>query len=152
VRFFIVGEASRGEEDYADAIRRRSHELRLEGSVIFAGFRKDIPDVMAAFDLFAFPSHAEAFGVVLIEAMAMGKAVVSTNCDGVLDIVVDGETGIMVPRRDAMRLAEGLFALVDDSDRRRAMGEAGRMRVEMLFDRQRQMELLESIYGEVLEE
>jgi glycosyltransferase involved in cell wall biosynthesis len=152
VRFFVVGEASRGEESYADGIRRQARDLGLEGAVIFAGFREDIPDVMSAFDLFAFPSHAEAFGVVLIEAMAMGKAVVSTNCDGVVDIVLDGKTGIMVPRRDGVRLSEGLLALVDDPHRRAAMGDAGRRRVETLFDRRRQMDLLESIYREVLEE
>jgi glycosyltransferase involved in cell wall biosynthesis len=152
VRFLISGEASRGEEAYADGIRRRSRELGLDGLVIFAGFRKDVPAVMSALDLFAFPSHAEAFGVVLIEAMAMGKAVVSTNCDGILDIVVDGETGIMVPRRDGGRLAEGLLALIDDPLRRNVMGAAGRRRVEQLFNRRRQMELLESIYGEVVKE
>jgi glycosyltransferase involved in cell wall biosynthesis len=152
VRFLVVGEASRGEEAYAAGIRRRSHELGLDGSVIFAGFRRDIPDVMASFDIFAFPSHAEAFGVVLIEAMAMERAVVATNCDGVVDIVVDGVTGITVPRQDGARLAAGLLALIDDPPLRTAMGHAGRKRVEEAFGRNRQMELLESIYGEVAEE
>jgi glycosyltransferase involved in cell wall biosynthesis len=150
VRFLIVGEASRGEVLYAEKIRRMARDLGLEGRVIFAGFRMDVPEVMAAFDLFAFPSHAEAFGVVLIEAMAMGKAVVSTNCDGVVDIVVNGQTGITVPRRDAERLADGLLKLVDDPKRRAEMGAAGRRRVELLFDREHQMQKLESIYEEVL--
>jgi glycosyltransferase involved in cell wall biosynthesis len=152
VRFVIVGEASRGEEAYAEGIRRRALDLGLGASIVFAGFRRDVPDVMASFDIFAFPSHAEAFGVVLIEAMAMERAVVSTNCDGVVDIVVDGLTGIMVPRRNGQKLAAGLLSLIDDPERRRSMGLAGRKRVEECFGRRRQMEMLETIYREVAEE
>jgi glycosyltransferase involved in cell wall biosynthesis len=151
VRFLIVGEASRGEERYAESIRHMASALGLDGRLIFAGFRNDVPDVMAAFDIFAFPSHAEAFGVVLIEAMAMERAVVSTDCDGVLDIVVDGETGIMVPREHADRLASALLVLVDDPRLRGTMGAAGRRRVLDLFDRSGQMERLERLYEELVQ-
>jgi glycosyltransferase involved in cell wall biosynthesis len=106
---------------------------------------------MAAFDIFAFPSHAESFGIVLIEAMAMGRPVVSTNCDGVLDIVVDGETGIYVHPRNGKELAEALARLIDDPSLRESMGEAGRKRVEELFDQRKQLNKLEGIYYELLE-
>jgi glycosyltransferase involved in cell wall biosynthesis len=105
---------------------------------------------MASFDILAFPSHAESFGVVLIEAMAMGKPVVSTNCDGVLDIVLDGTTGITVPPKDPPALAHGLEQLIAHADLRRRMGAAGRVRVLEHFDRNVQLSKLEKIYYSLL--
>ena len=151
IHFLIVGEASRGEERYAQKIHTLSHSMGLDDLVTFAGYRKDIPDVMSAFDIFAFPSHAESFGVVLIEAMAMERPVVSTNCDGVLDIVVDGQTGLYVNRRNAHELAEALARLIEDPSLRESMGKAGRCRVVELFDQGKQMERIEEIYLQLLE-
>jgi glycosyltransferase involved in cell wall biosynthesis len=150
MRFLVVGEASRGEEAYAATIRDRAARLGLEGVVRFVGFRTDVPDVLAACDLFAFPSHAEAFGVVLIEAMAMELPVVSTNCDGVLDIVVDGDTGIFVPPKDAAALAAGIGLLGSDPALRASMGRAGRRRVELLFDQRSQTDAFLRHYRELI--
>jgi len=152
VRILVVGEASAGEEQYAEEIRRMSSGLGLDGTVTFAGFRRDIPDVMASFDILAFPSHAESFGVVLIEAMAMGLPVVSTNCDGVLDIVLDGETGLFVHPRASGELAAALLRLVDSPDLRGRLGAAGKRRALDLFGRESQIDRLETIYREVLTE
>jgi glycosyltransferase involved in cell wall biosynthesis len=150
VRYLVVGEASFGEEAYAGRIRQLALTLGVADVVKFAGFRKDIPQVMQAFDLFAFPSHAESFGVVLIEAMAVGLPAVSTNCDGVLDIMVEGETGLMVPPKNANELARALRILLEDSAVRAQMGFAARRRVVELFDQQKQIERLEQIYADVL--
>jgi glycosyltransferase involved in cell wall biosynthesis len=146
VRYLIVGEASHGEEAYAASIHRLAAGLGLGDLVIFSGYRSDVPAVMASFDMLAFPSHAESFGVVLIEAMAMEKPVVSTNCDGVLDIVVDGETGIRVPPKDAPAFARGLEELMTHAELRDRYGAAGRRRVLEHFDQGRQLQKLEEIY------
>jgi len=151
-RLVIVGEPSHGEKKYAAAIHGKAETLGINDRVIFAGFRSDMPAVMAAFDMFAFPSHAEAFGVVLIEAMAMQRAVVATNCDGVVDIVVDRMTGLMVPPKLVVPLADALGRFLRDPDLRRRMGEAGRERVEGLFDQRKQINLLETIYQDVRDE
>ena len=74
----------------------------------------------------------------------------ATNCDGVLDIVVDGETGIMVPPKDGRRLAEAMDTLLQDAPLRARMGAAGRKRVEALFDQERQISRLEALYYELL--
>jgi glycosyltransferase involved in cell wall biosynthesis len=152
LRCLIVGEASFGEKEYELRIRSQAAGPGLKNAVTFAGFRRDIPSVMATFDVFAFPSHAEAFGIVLIEAMAMERPVVSTNCDGVLDIVEDGVTGVYVQPRDAASLAEGLEKLLTDGPLRTRMGCAGRERVLRMFDQRTRMERLEAVYGEVLHE
>jgi len=152
VRFLVVGEASFGERQYELKIRAMAGTMGLEEIVLFAGFRRNIPDIMAAFDLLAFPSHAESFGVVLIEAMAMELPVVSTNCDGVLDIVVNGETGIYVSPRNPSELAAGLLRLIDEPETRHRMGKAGRRRVLEKFDQQKQIDKLLEIYRELLPE
>ncbi len=150
IRFLVVGEASRGEQAYEQRIKSLCRSLKLDGVVQFTGYRKDIPDLMASFDIFAFPSHAEAFGVVLIEAMAMEKPVVSTNCDGVLDIVVDGVTGIYVNPRNPAQLAAAIEKLGADPLLREQMGKAGRERVEAMFDQRRQIRRIEDMYYELL--
>jgi glycosyltransferase involved in cell wall biosynthesis len=150
LRLLVVGEPSHGEEEYAAEIRALAAGLGLDPIVRFAGFRTDIPALMAAFDCFAFPSHAESFGVVLIEAMAMEAGIVSTNCDGILDIMVNGETGLMVPPGDAEALARGLERLIAEPEFRRAMGTGARRRVLQLFDQERQIDRLQLIYEHLL--
>jgi glycosyltransferase involved in cell wall biosynthesis len=151
VKFLIVGEPSHGEESYGNEIRRSAAPLMEKGAVIFTGFRRDIPQVMGALDILAFPSYAEAFGDVLIEAMAMKLPVVSTNCDGVLEIVVDGETGIQVPPKDAPALADGLLTLIRDPVLRKKLGEAGRLRVEKLFDLKKRTARMDELYAQILQ-
>jgi glycosyltransferase involved in cell wall biosynthesis len=82
--------------------------------------------------------------------MAMKLPVVSTNCDGVLDIVINGETGIQVSPRDAHALAQALMQLIQDEKRRRLFGEAGRRRVEKIFDLRQRTEKMEGLYARVL--
>ncbi len=150
LRLLIVGEASHGEDPYEKKIHQLAHQLGVNDITVFAGFRTDIPQVLSATDIFAFPSHAESFGVALIEAMAMERAVVSTNCDGVLDIVVDGKTGLFVHPRKAAELADALARLIADAGLRERMGKAGRRRVLELFDRRKQMQAIEQIYGNLI--
>jgi len=152
ITLLVVGEASYGEEAYEATIRQMTLSLGLEDVVVFLGFRRDVEAVLDACDLFAFPSHAEAFGMALIEAMAMELPVVSTNCDGVLDIVVDGATGLFVNPRRPTELAAALKRLIDDPGLRVAMGEAGRKRVLDLFDRRAHLARIEQIYADLLRE
>jgi glycosyltransferase involved in cell wall biosynthesis len=149
VRYLVVGEASYGEESYEREIKALARRSGVEDIIIFTGFRTDIPEIMAAMDLFVFPSHAEAFGMVLIEAMAMRKPIVSTNCDGVLDIVVDGVTGLYIAPGKEEQLAGAIGRLLDDPSLRQEMGNAGRQRAVQLFDRQTHLAQIEQIYDEL---
>ncbi len=150
VRFVVVGEASFGEEAYAKNVRDLAARLHLEETVIFTGFRPDVPEVMAAFDIFAFPSHAEAFGMALIEAMAMQKPVVASSSDGVLDIVQQEVSGVLVPPKNALALALALMRLADNPGLRTHLGQAARERVVAHFDQERQTDSLETVYASLL--
>lgn len=101
---------------------------------------------MSALDILAFPSHEESFGLTLTEAMAMKLPVVATGNAGVLDIVLDNETGILVPQKDYQALANGILRLSRDKSIRKKFGEAGRKRVENMFSIQAVVEKLEEFY------
>jgi glycosyltransferase involved in cell wall biosynthesis len=150
IKAWIIGDASHGEEEYERKIHELAKSMGVEDIVRFSGFRKDIADVMFAFDLFAFPSHAEAFGAALVEAMAMERPVVSTNCDGVIDIVVDGVTGLFVNPHQPIELARAIGHLIENPDLSRQMGIAGRKRVLTNFDERAHTERIESLYYSLL--
>lgn len=149
-RFLIVGEATRGEEQEGQAIIDGIAAAGLGGVVRVTGFRADVPDLLSAMDIFAFPSHNEAFGLALVEAMATGLPTVSSDCDGVPDIVVEGVTGLMVPAKDGARLAAAAARLLDDPALRAACGRAARERVLAEFTEERFVAALERLYGEAL--
>lgn len=149
-RFLVVGEATRGEEDEGRAILDGIATAGLAERVKVTGFRPDVPDLLAAMDVFAFPSHNEAFGLALIEAMATGLPTVSADCDGVLDIVEEGNTGLMVPPRDGERLALATARLLDDDGLRARMGAAGRARVLAHFTAERMAQDLERLYADAV--
>jgi glycosyltransferase involved in cell wall biosynthesis len=149
-RFLIVGEATRGEDAESSAILARIDAEGLTGRVIVTGFRRDVPALLTAMDVFVFPSHAEAFGLALIEAMATGLPTVSSNCDGVLDIVVEGETGLMVPPRDSAALTAAVRSLLADPERRDQMGQAGRERVLEKFSDTSMYRTIEDLYAEAI--
>lgn len=133
LRFMIVGEASRGEEKYAESIKALTVESGIKDKTIFTGYRRDIPEILAAMDIFLFPSHAEAFGLALVEAMSMERPTVCSNSDGVLDIAVDGVTSYMFSPGSKKDLVEKVNRLISDPSARVALGKEGRKRVLEYF-------------------
>ena len=150
-RFVIVGEATRGEEEKAEKLYTKAKELKLGEKLIFAGFRKDIPHVLSSMDVFAFPSHAEAFGLVVIEAMAAKLPVVSSRCDGILDIVKDGDTGFLVNPKDVNELSFAVEKLLMDKKLRLRMGSTGYKRVKENFEINKMVNQIEKIYVKCLD-
>ena len=118
--------------------------------IIFTGFRTDIPQILAALDIFAFPSHAEAFGLALLEAMAMAKPSVCTNSDGVLDIAVDNETSFLFEKKNSADLTGKLKTLIDSAELRKKFGEAARIRAEKFFRKEDQIDKLVNLYNELI--
>jgi len=123
-----------GDGDRRPGLEALAAELGLGDRVLFTGFRDDVPRVLAALDVFVLASWSvECFPISLLEAMATGLPAVCTDVGGVGEILLDGETGYLVPARDARRLAARLDAVVADAGLRRSMGEAGRARVREHF-------------------
>ena len=148
--FFIVGEASRDEEKYEQKIKELVHQKRLADKIIFTGYRKDTPNVLAAMDIFVFPSHSEAFGNALAEAMAMQKPTVASNSDGVLDIAVDGITTYLFENKNSVDLSEKIKLLLDNPETRKKFGKAGRERALEKFSRDKQTDKLIRLYENLI--
>jgi glycosyltransferase involved in cell wall biosynthesis len=139
-----------GDGELRGELERQRRTLGLETQVHLPGWREDVPDLLALCDLFVLPSVVEHFGRVLIEAMAMGKAVVATDAGGVPEIVIQGETGLLVPPAQPKDLAEAVLTLLEDAPRAQRLGMAGRRRAETTFSLARHVEAVETLYREVL--
>jgi glycosyltransferase involved in cell wall biosynthesis len=133
LKFIIVGEASYGEEVYANTIKKLVIEYELS-NIIMSGFRADTADVLSAMDIFVFPSHSEAFGIALAEAMAMGIPSVCSDSDGILDIAVDGETSLLFRNKDAGDLLLKMEKLISSPETRKKFSENSRRRAVENFD------------------
>lgn len=125
--------------------------LGLEKHVFFLGMRNDVPEIISCSDLFVLPSINEGFGVVLLEAMATNCPVVATNVGGVPGVVLDGETGILVPPRDPVQLARGIIRLLKDRSLALQMAECGYQRLKACFDIRETVSKTEHLYKELLE-
>jgi glycosyltransferase involved in cell wall biosynthesis len=112
--FVIAGDETRGEEGYKKRLLDLSSQLGVSDNVGFFPFTEEVPEFMAAIDLFVLPSYSETYGLVLIEAMAMGKPVVATDAGGVPEIVEDGRDGLLVPPRDEKALADAIVRILKD--------------------------------------
>ncbi len=150
VKFIVVGEPSRGEAEYAEKIKREAEDLVKRGKLIFAGFRNDIPDVLAAMDIFVFPSHAEAFGIALAEALSAGKACIAAKSDGPLDIIDDGVNGLFFEPRNKSSLIGKIEELIVDSRKRELFGKAAREKVVETFNIEKLTDYTISRYQELI--
>jgi len=118
----------------------------IEKNVTFLGFRGDVPSLLRLVDVFALPSYREGMPLTILEAMAAGKPVVTTNVRGCREEVVNGLTGIIVAPRDPRGLSEAILSLLVAPERAKAMGLAGRAHVERVFDQRRVLDEEVEVY------
>lgn len=123
--------------------------LGLGASVTFAGERSDVAPLLPAFDVFALSSVSEGISLTLLEAAAAGLPIVATNVGGNREVVVDGETGILVPPRDPARFADALDRVAIELDRS-GFGAAGRERVKARFSVEEMARAYHDLYAELL--
>lgn len=146
VQWLLAGE---GEEAFR--LKRLAEELHIEDRVCFLGWQQDIPEVLAALDLFVLPSRNEGMGRVLVQAMAMGKPIVATRVGGVPEVLGEGEAGLLVSPDDPGALASAMAQLLTDRELARRMGEAGRRRAPA-YSAEQMVANIESLYEELLME
>jgi glycosyltransferase involved in cell wall biosynthesis len=147
-RFVLVGEGK--DSRTLDELRCLAGEPGLAGRVCFLGYREDLLAVYATFDLFVLSSRREGLPNSILEAMAMGLPVVTTDVAGAKELVVNGETGFVVPQQDSEGLARATVTILDSEQRRLSMGQSGRKRVEDNFSFSRRMRLVEDLYEQIV--
>lgn len=146
----IVGGAIFGEsDDYPERLQALAVDLGFAGRVVFTGHLEDVRPALAAMDLFVHLGDPEPFGLVNVEAMAMGKPVVAFAHGALPEIVADEETGLLVLPGDEAALAEAVIALLRDPAWRAAIGRAGRTRVEAHFTAEQMATGAEAVLQEV---
>lgn len=145
VKFLFVGGGYLREK-----LETQVRELGLSDDIIFSGFRTDIAELTAIFDIAVLASFFEGMGRVLLEAMALGKPVVATRVGGIVDVVKEGESGILVSPGDPVALAKAIVTLLKDEKLTRKMGLAGKERIDERFTARRMIEKITQVYEELL--
>jgi glycosyltransferase involved in cell wall biosynthesis len=148
VKFVIVGEETLGSSDtlsdrYLEELHTMVQQFHLEGDVIFAGFQRNIPEVMSAFDIFVMPSLQETFGLVAIEAMAMECPVIISSGGSSNEIVGNiagdiagrSEFGFLMRPKDAFDLQQKLRYLIENPQERKLLGGKARKHVLAQYNR-----------------
>lgn len=146
VRWFCVGQGH-----LRDRLEQEVATRGLSDRVVFLGRRTDIPRLLQGMDLFTLPSLWEGFGIATAEAMATGLPVVATDVDGTRELVVEGETGWLVPPGDSAAMVAAWCEIWADPDEARRRGLAGRARIEARFDIGPIAGQFEALIGEILE-
>lgn len=137
----VVGDGPlrRGSEDLAE-------RLGMASRVIFTGWRDDVQRILRALDVVVMPSLWEGFGLVLLEAMAAAKPIVASRVGAIPEIVIDGETGLLVPPKDVKALAQGIVTLIHNPEMAYEFGERGRDRLARKFSTQKMVERTQQVY------
>lgn len=145
LRLIVVGDG-----ELRHDLAARVAELGMGDRIVMLGSRSDVADLLATFDCFVLSSHTEGLAVTLLEAMAAGLPIVATRVGGNTEVVVDGETGVVVPPRDTARLRDALAWMAAHAERARAMGARGRERVAERFSVEAMARSYEALYARLL--
>lgn len=155
LRFFFLGgpmadTGSAVDRAYPEKLKARCRQLGLEDCVTFLGHREGIASLLCGMDIAVVPTvDEEAFGRVSVEAMLSQLPVVASRSGGLPEVVLDGETGLIVPKCDPSALAAALRRLIDDPALRLQMGQAGRQRALTCFEARRKDREMWTLLAEV---
>ena len=139
-----------GDGPLRESLEATSRDLGVASNVHFVGAHRDVGRFYAAADIVVLPSILETFGNVSIEAMAFGKPVVASRVGGIPEVVIDGQTGLLVPPKDPNAIAAAILQLLRDPALRQRMGEAGRARMQKHFTMDRVAREVETVYARLV--
>lgn len=141
-----------GEGEIEEKLRAESRDLGVDDHVVWAGFRRDVPDILACVDLLMLPSEDECLPFVILEAMGARLPVVAADVGGISEQIEDGATGILIAPRDAAGLAAAVVDILERPDRGASMGNAGREKLEREFSVDACVAAVLGVYGDVWRE
>lgn len=144
IKTIIVGEGPLSME-----LNRQAKELDVEDIIFFLGFRKDIPKILSSLDLFVLSSHLEGMGSSILDAMASRLPVVATKVGGIPEVVINGETGLLVPPRNPSALARAILRLYSDKTLASRLGQKGYELVHRKFSAEAMAEKVVRLYEKI---
>lgn len=149
VRFLIVGDSLQA--SYTAQLQARAASLGIADRVLFAGFRTDVPELLAGASLSVLPSLSEGISNTVLESMAAGVPVVATRVGGTPEIIEDGVSGLLVPPRDAPALAAAMQRLLSNPVLSSSLRDAARRRIADIFSMEASIRQVEDLYCELTE-
>ncbi|MBI5749467.1 MAG: glycosyltransferase family 4 protein [Nitrospinae bacterium] len=144
IKFIIVGDGP-----LISDLKRNANLLGIADSVIFTGWRNDVPAIISVFDIFVLPSLNEGMGKVLVEAMLLKRPIIASRVGGIPDLIRDGENGILVNSASPNELAKAIIELLKSEEKRKRMGESGKLIVESYSDKA-MIDKIGRLYEEVI--
>jgi glycosyltransferase involved in cell wall biosynthesis len=141
VTFILVGDGEKRTE-----IKRMIDDLGIADHLIITGGRKDVPDIIATFDISVAPSLWEGLPYVILESMAAGKPVIASKIPGIKDVVIDEKTGYLVPAADTSTLSLAILDLLFNKRKAARMGKEGRAEVKRKYSLDNQIQKIERLY------
>lgn len=145
LRVFLIGDGELRAE-----LEAQAQQLGISANMVFTGYRNDARKLLAGFDVFVFPSLWEGFGLVLLEAMALQKAIIASQVSAIPESVQHGQTGILVPPKQPAELAQAMLTLLRNVKLARTMGEAGYAYLQQHFTVTKMVQRTEMVYQEAL--
>lgn len=134
IHFIMVGDACQGYEHLYEEVNQDINSLNLQNHVTNLGYRLDIANILSGFDIFILPSILpDPLPTTVLEAMASGKPVIATNHGGAREMLINGETGYLIPHDNANQAALIIQDLIDNCDKRNSFGLAGQARIKEYF-------------------
>jgi glycosyltransferase involved in cell wall biosynthesis len=151
LRVLLVGDCGEADKAYGDMLAKLCRELELEDTVIFTGFQKNAIDYMGLMNVVAHTSvHPEPFGIVTLEAMSLSKPLVSTTHGGPAEVVLNGQTGLLVEAGKPVLLANAIASLLDDKAKAVEFGRKGFERLNQHFGIRKNIDATMAVYRSVL--
>jgi len=139
-----------GEGPERASLEAQARELAIGNRIVFLGYREDIPDLLASCDLFILPSLCEGLPLSILEAMAASKPVIASAVGGNKEVIVHGETGLLVPPADPVALTGAILAILSDPALARRLATAGKARVQREFAAGTMVRHVTQVYDELL--
>lgn len=150
VDLVIVGDDEKRNRNHRVFLERLITELDVKDSVHLVDWSEDLSRFYRALDVYVSPSHSEAFGLSIVEAMVSGRPVVATATEGAKEIITDNRTGLLVPIGDAERIAEAIAALLKNASERARLGAHAREDAQRRFGLERMIDAVEQVYLDAL--
>jgi len=145
IKFYIVGDGPQREN-----IINYIKQLNIENWIIMTGYREDIPEILASLDVIVHPSYAnEGVPQAIIQAMAMKKCVIASNIIGIREVVIDGETGLLIEPRKPVEIADKIIKVYTDKNFRKILGEKAQEIVKYKYSSDKMFENIEKIYNDL---
>ncbi|HLM59331.1 MAG TPA: glycosyltransferase family 4 protein [Pyrinomonadaceae bacterium] len=149
-RFVIVGKDNSFKQDFRRELKRLVKIFRMEERFLWLDWAEDTAPLLAALDVFVSASHTESFGLAILEAMAIGDAIVATGTEGANELLQTNVSGKLVPVKEPIRLAEAIGEFLNDEQLRKKLGANAQATAKEKFGIEKMIIETEKIYQEVL--